>query len=331
VAWWVPDFPHEIHVELFRNHAELARELLRGRIDLKGLLASKQLVADCISNELVQVKPVQHRADGVVLYRDRKRKARLAIVVEVQNKIDRRKAFTWPLYVSAVRARHKCPTYLLVFALKPRTAKWAKASIAMGHPNFHLKPLVLSPEDVPKLNLDGAADSPELAVLRALAQRTLASAEAAMKKIRPLSGDPARQYLDAILAALPAAARTTLEGTMEGYVYKSEFARKYLAKGRRDGRKKGMEKGMAKGLEKGIAKGKQDAVLEMAQAKLGSLTAAEVASIRAILDEAALSALIVALMRARSVKSARAALEEAQRSRAGEGKRRAPRGKAAAA
>ena len=98
----------------------------------------------------------------MVLFRDKSGAACLAIIVEVQQDIDPDKSLTWPLYVAAVRERHQCPTYLLVFAMKPRTAEWAKASIELGHPGFQLRPLVITHRDVPKMNLEDVADSPEL-------------------------------------------------------------------------------------------------------------------------------------------------------------------------
>jgi hypothetical protein len=308
VAPRVPSLPHELHVELFRNCAELARELLRGKGELRRSLHSKQLVASCLSNEVVQVKPAQHRADSVIVFRDHKGKARLAIVVEVQSKVDRRKWRTWPLYVAAVRERHRCPTYLLVFALEPRVADWAKTPIKMGHPDFHLKPLVISHSDVPKMDLTTAADSPELRVLRVLSQPTKEGAQDAVRAIRALSTDHSSLYLDAILDALPAAARKELEATMEGYTYRSEFARKYFFEGKRKGRKKGLEKG----LEQGKERGQQDIAIEVARKAIGELSMEQIATIRSIREDSQLTALVVSLARAQNPSRARAVLTRAQ-------------------
>lgn len=108
---------------------------------------------------------------------------------------------------------------------------------------------------------------------------------------------------------------------MQGYVYQSDFFRKNIAKWRRDGRKQGMEKGMKEGMKEGMREGmkegvkagKQEAAVAVAREKLGDLSEADLTAIRSIQEESALTDLLVALARAPSARSARAALAKAQK------------------
>jgi hypothetical protein len=104
------------------------------------------------------------------------------------------------------------------------------------------------------------------------------------------------------MAALPEAIRRALEAHMERYEYKTEFARKYVAQGREEGREKGREEG------RGML---QRAVIELARAKLGQLSADDEAAIRALRDDDELTILNIGLGQARDVDQARAALDQA--------------------
>jgi len=100
---------------------------------------------------------------------------------------------------------------------------------------------------------------------------------------------------------------------MQGYVYQSEYARRYynqgLEQGLEAGREQGLEAGREQGLEAGRERGLHDAVLALARAKLGVVTAQSEAAIRALRDHDQLIALTTALGLAGSEAEARAALE----------------------
>jgi hypothetical protein len=276
----VPSLPHELIVGLFRDRGELLRELVGRRLGLGGL------VGEDVSGELTQVTPTEYRADGVTVFRDAQRRARLAVVLEVQRAIDRDKRRTWPVYVATTRARFDCPTILLVVALNAEVARWARASIALGHPGFTLTPVVISGAEIPQIvDEKEARRAPQLAVLSALAHPKLQVAAAAITGIEELPEEEARLYFDAVLAGLPHQERQNLEAQMQGYQYRSQFARTFVAQGRQEG--------------------KQLAVRELAQVKLGVLTAEQEAAISSIEEEEKLSALIVGLGQARTRQEAK--------------------------
>jgi hypothetical protein len=72
-----------------------------------------------------------------------------AIVLEVQLDTDNRKRYSWPVYLSTLRARHECPTTLLVVCPTAEAAAWCRKPIELGHPDWVLTPLVLGPDQTP--------------------------------------------------------------------------------------------------------------------------------------------------------------------------------------
>ncbi|XXY23764.1 hypothetical protein WME88_44120 [Sorangium sp. So ce216] len=45
-----------------------------------------------------------------------------------------RKPYVWPVYVTQTRARHRCPTRLLVVTIDAGVARWCSRPIETGHP-----------------------------------------------------------------------------------------------------------------------------------------------------------------------------------------------------
>lgn len=286
----MPSVLHQILVELFRNRAELAPELLR-------LCAGIELRHDRVeltSNDLSQVASTEYRADFVVELRDRGNATVAAVIVEVQLRADADKEYTWPLYVTALRAKLRCPVTLLVVTRERAVASWARRSIELGHPGFRLEPVVIGFDDLPRIIDPAHAQRlPELAVLSAMAHPDLDVAATAIAAIAKLLEEQNRLYLDTIMAELPDLIRQTLEARMQGYVYRSEFARTYYNQGRSEGREEGL----------------QAAVLALAHTKLETVTADDQAMIEALHDERILIELTGALGQARSPSEARAAFD----------------------
>ena len=221
-------FSHEILVELFRNRVELARELLHvcAGIEIPGLTFESGSI------DLSQVTPTEYRADKVVIARDELRIPTAAVIIEIQRSADAEKRWTWPEYVTALRARLRCPVTLLVMIPDDRLARWARDRIETGHPGFALAPVVVAPSDIPRIDPALARDSPELAVLSTLVHLELDLAFAAFEAVQQLPETTADLYWDLILRAMPAAARQILEVRVEGYKFQSEFALRHQALGR---------------------------------------------------------------------------------------------------
>ena len=323
----MPSFDHQLVLELLRGQAELVRRLLPARWR-RALAAAR---GEPASADLSQLTPVEYRADHVVVFRDRQGAPALAVIVEVQRHIDRAKELSWPHYVTAARRSFGCAVVLMVLALDPRVAAWARGPLCTGHPGFVLRPLVISPRELPAApSARDVRSLPELCVLSVLAHPTLCAARAALRSISALDAEPARLYFDVIMHALPPSARRALEVDMFRYEYKSEFARKYVAQGEAKGRAEGEAKGRAKGRAEGEAKGRAEgeakgraegeakgqldaqraAALALARAKLPSLDPSDVAVIDSLTDPERLSQLVLALGLARSARQARLALRE---------------------
>lgn len=287
----MPSFTHEILVELVRNRGDVVRELLR---TCAGLILEEG-TAEAAPADLSQTVSVEYRADCTMMFRDRDGNVVLAVVVEVQLQVDAAKRRTWPMYVAAARARFDCPAMLLVIAPESAVARWARQPIELGHPGFQLRPVVVSYEDVPRIeDPELALQIPELAVLSTLAHPTREVAVAALTGARSLlDEDLSRLYFDVVMLAVPDAVRSFLEAQMLRYEYRSDFARKYVQQGR----------------EEGIGQ-LRSAALELARIKLGSVTAEDEAKVRAIVSAAALTSLIIELGKATQPDEARTALDD---------------------
>jgi len=293
-------FDHEILVDLFRANSELAVALLRSCAGIAVDHARLELG----SIDLSQVAPTEYRADAVVILHDLADRPVTGVIVEVQRHIKRDKLLTWPAYVANLRAKLACPAVLLVITPDPAVAAWARRPIELGHPGFHLTPIVIGFDDVPWVRDPVAASRvPELAVLSIMAHPELEIAEAAIGAIAQLPADQARLYFDVIMMALPAAIRRILEARMQRYEYQSDFARKYYGQG--------VAEGLEKGLEKGLENGLRAAVVALARTKLLVLSDDDLAAIEAVSDPRILTELVTSLGQASSLPEARATLDRA--------------------
>jgi hypothetical protein len=235
----MPSWLHESHLLLFRNQPALAAELMRNAL---GVDVPRYSEARVVSADLTEIQPAEYRADMVVQLLDGE-SVSLGIVVEVQLSEDKRKRFTWPAYVSNLRARLKCPVCLLVVAADEAVARWAAKCIEMG--GLHVfAPYVLGPSGVPEISDEAEARAnPELAILSAMAHgkdenidRSTRIAVAAQIAAAGLDADRSKLYFDLILNSLSEAARQALSSMdAHTYEYQSDFAKRYVAQGRAAG------------------------------------------------------------------------------------------------
>ena len=179
----------------------------------------------------------------------------VALVIEAQLRRDPDKRWSWPVYLTGLRARLRCDVALLIVTPDAAVASWAGMGIATGHPGWVLVPLILGPQAVPVIrDAATAALSPELAVLSVMLHGhgadALAIAEAALASARDLDEERARLYADLVLASVDATARAILEAVMASgsYEYQSDFARRYVAQGKAEGRALGQAEGRAHAL-----------------------------------------------------------------------------------
>ncbi|MFF5260976.1 hypothetical protein ACFY4C_18715 [Actinomadura viridis] len=203
--------------------------------------------------DLTEWAPTEYRADGAVVLEAPD--PALAVIVEVQRSRDADKRRSWPVYLTTLHARLKCPTVLLVVCPDRGAARWSTKPIRIGHPRWELHPLVLGPDQIPAItDVQQATRDPEMAVLSAIAhgngpagEQVLEAVHAALISIDPKYSD---RYNDLVFVALSEAARTYLEGLMSvgTYEYKSDFARRYFSQGKAEGKLEGEARGEAKAL-----------------------------------------------------------------------------------
>lgn len=243
----MPSLTHEGLLLLFRNRPELAPELLRDALHV-ALPAYSEVRLE--SADLTDISPAEYRADLVVLLVDGK--PVLGIVVEIQLQKDERKRFTWPVYVSGLRARLSCPACVLVVTPSDAVADWCKIPIDLG-PGGSLVPIVLGPASVPVIKDVAVAErDPELAVLSVMAHGQEPHAEAigraALLATLKLEDERQLLYSDLVYFALSEAAKIALEELMASgnYEFQSDFAKKHQAKGRTEGREEGEQLGRAR-------------------------------------------------------------------------------------
>lgn len=229
----MPSFSHESLLELFRNRPELAPELLREALQLE-LPAYTQARVE--SADFSQLAPTEYRADLVVLLVDDL--PVLGIVVEVQLAVKPRKRFTWPLYLTALRAKFECDVCVFVVAPSMDVARWAAEPIALGFGST-VVPLVVGPQGVPIVTEpERAIRAPELGVLSAMAhghddvETAVKVALAATAGLRSVPEDRVVLYSDLIEAALSEAARKAFFMLPEGYEFQSKTVRESFLKGR---------------------------------------------------------------------------------------------------
>jgi hypothetical protein len=247
----MPSNMHETIIEMFRDRPSLAPELLG---NILGVPIPEYGEASLDSAEFTEVTPTEYRADAVVLLSEGA--PVLAVVVEVQRKPDKRKRWTWPVYLASVRARRKCPAVLLVICPDRQTATWSGECIELGHPGWVLSPMVIGPEALPVITDDKeAARAPELAVLAAPAHggtddQGRQVLEALIGALACVAPDKATLYADYVGHMLPAAARHLLEALLKTGTdrYQSDFARRWVAEGKAEGKAEGIAEGEAKAI-----------------------------------------------------------------------------------
>jgi hypothetical protein len=240
----MPSLAHDALLMLFRNRPTLAPELLRDALHAPVPAFDHVRIGDASLGELV---PTEYRADLVLLLEGATPGAiRSALVVEVQRGRDPDKRWSWPVYLTNLRARLRCDVTLLVIADDDAVATWASLPIATGHPGWALAPLVLGPRSIPAVrDATAAALAPELAVLSAMVHGeepdALEIGTAALAAASGLDDERARLYADLVMRSVHPGARAILEALMTSgkYEYQSDFARRYVAQGKAEGEAEG--------------------------------------------------------------------------------------------
>lgn len=247
----MPSPLHESLVLLFRSCPSVVAELFEATAAVRLPSFSRARIASIDRSE---AHPATRLADLVIALEEAGER-RAAVIVEVQLARDRRKRFTWPLYVASVRAELECDVFLIVYTVEEKVAEWARQPIGFGHPRLVLEPLVVGPRSVPVVtDRQVARQQPELAVLSALAhgegEHGFAVALAALHAVGHLDEDQATIYTKLVLPALGDAVRARLEEEMRlgNYPEPTDLEKRLLARGQAIGRAEGEAIGRAEAI-----------------------------------------------------------------------------------
>ncbi len=242
----MPSISHEAPLELLRGDPRLAAVLLRGL----GVAVPGGTKAAMAPSDLTASVPTELRADAVVMLSGADG-AQLAVVVEIQLRYDDRKRFSWPSYLTQVRAAHRCPAVLLVICLNTETATRCRVPIVTGHPGFDLVPLVIDSVTIPDpRGLTAATAGPELAVLAVLTGALDLSQDSARRlvlaSLANLDESRLATYTVLVRSAASESARQALEDLMTTK-FSDDFVDRFLAEGEAKGRAEGRAEGEATG------------------------------------------------------------------------------------
>ena len=240
----MPSIAHEAPLELLRADPQLAAVLLRAL----GVATPPGATARLLPADLTVPVPAELRADTVILLQGTHSK--LAVITEVQLRWDEDKEFTWPAYLTQVRAAHRCPAVLLVICPDPAVADSCRAAITTGHPGFDLAPLVIdaTTTPVPGRSGDAGAELVVLAVLTGALDLGLDSARRlVLASLAGVDESRRKSYTVFVLNAVSAAARQALEDLMTTTEFSDPFIDRYIAEGEARGRAQGEARGRARG------------------------------------------------------------------------------------
>src|SRR5690606_26731062 len=136
----MPSHEHEFPLDIIRHSPKAAVELL-SVADPDPLPSYTRI--RCDASEASRTSPIELHTDNLVVCEDGA-KAVLAVITESQRRKEAKKKYTWPEYVTILRARLRCPVKLLVLVPNQRIADWCGAPIALGCGEIRPIPLVMS-------------------------------------------------------------------------------------------------------------------------------------------------------------------------------------------
>lgn len=156
---------HEAPIELCHRHPQLVLKLL----GLLGHAVPPDVVAEPQPANFNQPVVEQWQSDGAMLLKIVQQPVG-AVALEIQRKPDPAKRLSWPVYTAALHAKHGgIDTYLLVIATNRPTAQWARQPIKTCQPHASFVPLVVGPDELPRVeSVEAALADLPLAMLSAL-------------------------------------------------------------------------------------------------------------------------------------------------------------------
>ena len=257
----MPTLQHNALVEMFRENPALAPHFLAILFHLD---VPPHASVAVVESSLDQLVPVEFRADLVIDLRDARGLLVLAIVLEVQRDEDPDKKFSWPVYVTGVRAKKRAPAVVLVVAPDADVATWAAQPIDLGLGLGSVRPVVLGPASVPEVTDPEVAErETELAVLSAVAHGNgpngLAVVQAALGALDRLDREHGAVYFQIIWSVLREPMQRALEALVmerqtEGEATFPPFVQRLIERGKLDGLREGKLDGLRDALLRLLAR-----------------------------------------------------------------------------
>lgn len=238
----MPSLEHEFPLDIIRHRPEVAVELLEAAQQVP---VPKYSRTRCESGDATTTAATEYRIDSAVVCEEDD-VPQMAIIVENQLKKDEEKEFSWPVYVSTLRARLRCPVKLLVLVPKASVCQWCATPIDLGCGEVRPVPLLMG--SIPPItDPEQARAHPELAIIAAAHNdaRDRAALDALPAALEAIDQSMTSLYSDYVLAALPRAARKYLEEIMGTGTY--EYKTRLFRRSFQDGRDAGLAAGKAAG------------------------------------------------------------------------------------
>jgi hypothetical protein len=192
---------------------------------------------------------------------------RIAVIAEVQSeRPDRRCSLSWPAYVANARNRHRCATFLMVFAITEKAARGSAKPIRMGHSGWDLVPLISGIGKTPGTPLPGGQFGAELVLLRIITgELTLDTHEArmfALTAVRSAPPERVERYTRYLKVLSPKSVQKPLEALMKT-VLKDAFIDGWIDQGLKQGLNQGLEQGLDQGLNQGRLEASRRMMLQL--------------------------------------------------------------------
>jgi hypothetical protein len=250
---FVPSEEHELLAERLPGNHALLRRLLRDACGLELSTLSPLPGSEKVRNTNLP----ELRSDGVVLEVDGERVMSVT-VFEPQLSKDDDKRLAWPCYMVGFRAQYRVPVRVVVVAPTRAVARWAARPIVLDDGGSVVTPIVIGPDQIPRIDAEGVDPSPELAVLSTMAhgrsRAAVSLGRAALAALRPLPPEWDAWYTDMVLRNLSKRARARLEAEMrpEDYEIKNPVVKEFFSRARAKGEAEGEAKGEARGLARAL-------------------------------------------------------------------------------
>ncbi|GAA2210580.1 hypothetical protein GCM10009850_060390 [Nonomuraea monospora] len=232
---------HEYLIELVRNRPSLVPFLLTEM----GIAVPAFDQTSLGNTDFTDCRPTEYRADSVVVMA-RSGETVNAVVLEIQRAPDEQKHWSWPVYLSTLRARTKCPVLLVVFCQDAATARNCAKAIDMGHPGWVLVPIVVGPEEVPQIiDTTQAAANSELITLSVIVHSTHASElrdKIVQTYVQAIAESPEDRpsYIELVLSSVPRSVAKKIYEELKmtvdhDYLKTFDFVREWVEVGKAEG------------------------------------------------------------------------------------------------